>query len=148
MYGHKYQFRNPLKQNYAHVKSLESVLGISESSFIPMVVFMNKATLKCETTGNVIYHRQLKRKIQSYTTLIFSEAEVERMKAVLSAACIADKKQKKMHTSRIKEEVDVKRSLVVSGICPRCKGKLVLRRGSNGEFWGCSNYPQCTFKCR
>ena len=147
MYGNKYQFRNPLKQNYAHVKSLEAMLGIPESAFIPIVVFMNKATLKCETTGNVIYHRQLKRTIQSYTTPLFSDAEVQCMKTALSAACIADRKQQKMHTHRIKEEVDAKQSLVASGTCPRCKGQLVLRKGRYGEFWGCCNYPQCTFKC-
>ena len=146
MYGNKYLFRNPVRQNYAHVKSLENVLRVPESAFIPIVVFMNKATLKRETTRNVIYHHQLKRTIQSYTTLVFSETEVERMKAALSAACIADKKQQKMHTHRIKEEVDAKRSLVASGVCPRCKGNLVLRKGQYGEFWGCSNYPQCTFK--
>ena len=31
------------------------------------------------------------------------------------------------------------------GICPRCGGKLVLRNGMYGEFWGCSNYPKCKF---
>lgn len=147
MYGNKYQFRNPLKQNYSHVKSLQTVLGIPESSFIPIVAFLNKATLKCETTGNVIYHNQLKKTIQSYITPIFSDAEVERMKAVLSAASVVDWKQQKMHTRRIKEEIDEKHALVSSGICPRCKGNLVLRKGRYGEFWGCSNYPQCTFKC-
>ncbi|MCI6087177.1 MAG: DNA topoisomerase 3 [Selenomonas sp.] len=29
-------------------------------------------------------------------------------------------------------------------ICPRCKqGVLVQRKGKNGVFWGCSNYPKC-----
>lgn len=32
-----------------------------------------------------------------------------------------------------------------SFICPRCKsGVMVKRKGRNGEFWGCSNYPNCT----
>ena len=31
------------------------------------------------------------------------------------------------------------------GICPRCGGRLVLRKGKYGEFWGCSNYPKCKF---
>jgi len=35
--------------------------------------------------------------------------------------------------------------------CPRCGGDLVKRKrkkeieGSHGEFYGCSNYPKCTF---
>lgn len=29
--------------------------------------------------------------------------------------------------------------------CPHCKtGNLTRRRGRNGYFWGCSNYPHCT----
>jgi len=29
--------------------------------------------------------------------------------------------------------------------CPKCKRILKLRHGRFGQFWGCSNYPQCTF---
>jgi DNA topoisomerase-3 len=32
--------------------------------------------------------------------------------------------------------------------CPRCKsGVMVKRNGKNGEFWGCSNYPNCRMTC-
>ena len=30
-------------------------------------------------------------------------------------------------------------------ICPYCGGNLVLRKGSRGEFYGCSNYHRCRF---
>lgn len=29
--------------------------------------------------------------------------------------------------------------------CPRCGSNLVKRRGSRGEFYGCSGYPKCKF---
>ena len=29
--------------------------------------------------------------------------------------------------------------------CPCCSGKLVLRKSEYGEFYGCSNYPNCRF---
>ena len=29
--------------------------------------------------------------------------------------------------------------------CANCGGKLVLRKGKNGEFYGCSNYPKCRY---
>lgn len=33
-------------------------------------------------------------------------------------------------------------------VCPRChKGTLVRRKGKNGMFWGCSQYPQCRMTC-
>jgi len=33
-------------------------------------------------------------------------------------------------------------------LCPRCRiGVLQKRRGKNGDFWGCSNYPRCRMSC-
>lgn len=29
--------------------------------------------------------------------------------------------------------------------CPKCGGRLVLKNGYRGRFWGCSNYPECTY---
>lgn len=29
--------------------------------------------------------------------------------------------------------------------CPRCGGNLVSRLGRKGQFYGCSNYPKCSF---
>lgn len=37
--------------------------------------------------------------------------------------------------------------LIRSGVCPRCGGRLTLRRGECGEFAGCENYPDCRFTC-
>ena len=32
--------------------------------------------------------------------------------------------------------------------CPRCqKGFMIKRKGKNGEFWGCSNFPRCKMTC-
>lgn len=145
MYGNKYQFRNPLKQNYSHMKSLQTLFGIPENKFVPIVIFLNGATLKCHTNGIVIYSHQLKDVIFSYSTPILSHEEVQQLSVQLSSACIVDKEQKKKHIHKVKEQIYEKQSLVASGICPRCKGKLVLRNGVRGNFWGCSNYPKCKF---
>ncbi|MGI2270001.1 topoisomerase DNA-binding C4 zinc finger domain-containing protein [Staphylococcus cohnii] len=29
--------------------------------------------------------------------------------------------------------------------CPRCNSELVVRTGKNGQFLGCSNYPNCKY---
>lgn len=31
------------------------------------------------------------------------------------------------------------------GFCPKCKMPLVKRKGKNGEFLGCSSYPECKY---
>ena len=48
---------------------------------------------------------------------------------------------KEEHISNI-ENTDYK---INNDICPRCNGKLILRKGKYGEFYGCSNYPRCRF---
>jgi ssDNA-binding Zn-finger/Zn-ribbon topoisomerase 1 len=30
-------------------------------------------------------------------------------------------------------------------ICPKCKAKMVARKGKSGDFYGCSNFPSCKF---
>ena len=48
------------------------------------------------------------------------------------------------NSEHIKNINDTKQE-INNGICPRCKGKLILREGKYGQFYGCSNYPNCKF---
>jgi DNA topoisomerase I len=42
------------------------------------------------------------------------------------------------------EGTQAKREVVYSEKpCPKCEGKMVLRRSKNGRFWGCEKYPEC-----
>ena len=36
----------------------------------------------------------------------------------------------------------------IKGICPKCGGYLIYRKGKFGKFIGCSNYSNKTFSCR
>ena len=29
--------------------------------------------------------------------------------------------------------------------CPICGAKLIIKRGKNGSFYGCENFPDCKF---
>jgi len=40
--------------------------------------------------------------------------------------------------------VKAKKEVSAEG-CPSCSGHLVLRHGKYGPFYGCSNYPNCTY---
>ena len=35
------------------------------------------------------------------------------------------------------------RSEQAERICPDCGGRLILKNGRNGKFYGCENYPKC-----
>ena len=145
MYGKKYEFRNPLKQNYYHVKMLQTLLQLSQNKFIPIVVFLKGATLKCNTSGNVVKISHLNRTIKRYYEVILDDEEVHRIIMILTEQNIKDRKYKKVHVKKVKENIYVKTQIIKSGRCPRCNGMLVERKGKYGKFIGCSNYPDCKF---
>ena len=42
----------------------------------------------------------------------------------------------------------VRMEVTGDNVCPRChQGVLLQRKGKNGIFWGCSNYPKCRMTC-
>ncbi len=55
----------------------------------------------------------------------------------------------KKRPSRFVEELllENKNIKIMSDVlyCPRCKNKLVMRKGKFGTFYGCSNYPKCKY---
>ncbi|MBR1463254.1 MAG: NERD domain-containing protein [Prevotella sp.] len=145
MYGYKYHFGNPLKQNYSHVKALASLFCKSVNDFIPIVVFLHGANLRCNTRGKVIYAGQLLDEIYSHRSPVMTPAEVQSLAAILNAAAIETKDTRKEHLNKVYESIGRKNYQIYNGICPKCGGQLVERRGRYGYFLGCSNYPKCKF---
>lgn len=145
MYGKKYHFRNPLKQNFYHVKSLQSLLKIPQNKIIPIVVFMKGSTLKCETNGIVTTSSKLLKLIRRYKEVVFDKDEVQRIIYVLTESSIQDRKYKREHVKQVKQKIAIRDVKIKSKVCPRCNGNLVERVGAYGRFLGCSNYPNCKF---
>ncbi|MBR1774068.1 MAG: NERD domain-containing protein [Bacteroidales bacterium] len=145
IHGNEYKFRNPLKQNYYHLKSLQEILAFPRNLFVPIVVFTDNADIKCETREFVIYENQLKSTIYGFKTPIMTTEAVNYAINRLNASLILDKDREKRHANSINQYIREKNELINQGICPRCKSKLVERNGKYGKFLGCSNYPLCTF---
>ncbi|MBO7286927.1 MAG: topoisomerase DNA-binding C4 zinc finger domain-containing protein, partial [Bacteroidales bacterium] len=140
-----YKFYNPVKQNYSHVKALQILLKISRDKFMPIVAFLPQATLKCTTNEVVINSNKLLRTIRKYKNVILTDSEVDRIVMELSSLPRVDKKMRTKHVSDIKKDVEAKKKKIEIGICPKCNGVLIERRGPYGRFLGCSNYPKCKF---
>ena len=144
MFGEKFMFYNPLKQNFFHSKSLQTLLNLPDYIVKSFVVFLDKAELKVYHE-NLIYASELKNKILSYKAIVLSDEQVNQCVQILSTQNIVDSTYRKEHVANIYNEMYLKEHLAKSGICPRCRGFLVERRGRNGMFLGCSNYPKCRF---
>ena len=145
MWGNKYSFRNPLKQNYGHVKSLQAIIDVSQNVFVPIVVFSNRANISVNTNEWVINLCHLRKVIKKYQTPIFSQDQITDFCTKINAAKIEAKGASKQHVETVRSNIFQKNQAIANGICPRCGGRLVYRNGRYGPFYGCNNYPSCKF---
>jgi hypothetical protein len=145
MWGKKYEFRNPLKQNYGHVKTLQQILKQSMSCFIPIVVFNDSADISVQTDKTVINLFHLRSAITSHKTIMYTQEEVENICNLLRQAAIEDKGANRQHVNMVRSNIYNRQQAINKGACPQCGGRLVFRHGRYGSFFGCSNYPKCRF---
>jgi len=76
IYKHKNKFQNPLRQNYKHLKTLASVLGLNENQFYSVIVFVGESTFKTEMPDNVTSGLGFIRYIKSKKMFVLSDEEV------------------------------------------------------------------------
>ncbi len=145
MFGNKYKFYNPIRQNKAHISALCRQLGLSINKFISIIVFSNRADLKVNTVHNVIYTTQINRVIKTYSDIKFSEDDIQKLCDKISLLNIVSPKVRKRHVLEVQNTIVTKQRLMRQGICPRCGHSLILKNGKYGDFFGCSNYPKCKF---
>ena len=145
MYGYKYQFRNPTRQNYAHFKALQSLLGFSDYCFHPIVVFANSAWLRLTTRNDVVNNAHLIDTILKYQNVVLTAEDIQSAIHKVQSVALVEKGTKKQHVHNVRANINDRNNKIRSGICPRCGGTLVERNGKYGRFYGCSNYPACKF---
>lgn len=143
--GEKHQFYNPLKQNATHCAALSDFLGVSPEKIHSYIIFSQRCELKKvpeDTPQYTIVRRQhmLKRLRQELTItgIQFARAQVDTLAERISAAANVTQEQKQEHVANIQNRT-------AGSICPFCGAELVLRRGKNGNFYGCSTFPKCRF---
>ncbi len=144
-YRTKFRFRNPIKQNYAHVMFLQSLFHISITAFIPIVVFIDRAMLMNKNRNHVIYASELRDFILKQTVQRLSSEETERLTQLIFSNNIQDKDRKCKHIAAVQKIIRDKDLMLAHRVCPKCGGRLVERQGKYANFLGCSNYPQCRF---
>lgn len=134
------KFYNPVMQNSTHIYQLSKRLGV-KNVFKNIVVFMPKADISCVKSDCVFYATDLPEILASSSPAVLSRAQIERCNKVLEYTKAHQSADKQEHIQNIRRMQEA----LKCGVCPRCNGKLVLRNGKNGKFYGCSNYPKCTF---
>jgi hypothetical protein len=149
IYKKKTKFRNPIKQNWAHIYALKEALSNFEQiKYHPIIVFAGSAKLKnINSKIPVIYHFQLYQTIMDNRRIRnLSIEQVDNIVDKLKEVNIQDKKAKKEHVHQVHNHAFERKQKEKSLICPRCGGNLVIRDGPFGKFYGCLNYPNCRYK--
>jgi hypothetical protein len=146
IYGNKYDLWNPIHRNQGHIRALRRVLtDIPPGVFISIVTFSRQASLDIRNSENVIDWDELKKLICSYQRKLISTEQAQNAYETLLAANIDSKDNQKQHVRHVREQISKREETIAKGRCPRCGGELVLRKGTYGPFYGCSNYPRCKF---
>lgn len=144
----KYEFMNPILQNYGHIKALEALLEdvYPSMKYFSIIAFSPEANLKDVEVKDAKLCRisQVAKLIEELSVEeIYNEEDLDKILVII-------KKNKSYQTdishvmdiNKIKKENEKK---IEEGICPKCGGKLVEREGKYGKFLGCSNFPKCRF---
>ncbi len=76
IFKHSSKFQNPLHQNYKHVKTLETLLGLNAEQVHSVVVFVGDSTFKTDMPENVTYGGGYVRYIKSKNTPVLTGAQV------------------------------------------------------------------------
>lgn len=149
IYAEKTKFRNPIKQNWAHIYALKEVLSDFEQvKYHPIVVFAGSAELKNVSSKiPVVYDNQLFQTIMDNRGIpSLSLEKVNKIADRLNKVKIQDRESKKEHVHHVRNSDFERKQKEKSLVCPRCSGDLVVRDGPYGRFYGCSNYPKCKYK--
>jgi restriction system protein len=143
IFGRKYQFQNPLRQNYRHTKCLSDHLDLDHGLFHSVVFFIGECEFKTAMPPNVLT-TGLGSYITSFGQPILSEKQVEAVVLALNELKQGGgiKKSEHLVSLQVRHESTT--------VCPHCGFALqlrVARKGANagGQFFGCTAYPKCRY---
>jgi hypothetical protein len=76
IYKVKNKFQNPIRQNYGHLKTIQSLFTLPDDNFVPLVVFTGNAEFKSDLGPNVIQLNQLIDQLTGGRPVLFDERKM------------------------------------------------------------------------
>lgn len=104
IYKYKDIIRNPLRQNYGHVKAIQDLIqNINPNILIvPFIAFTSADKLKVSGTDGVCRGRNLLDKIKSFKEVILTDRERDKIVSLFGNANIKDEEARKQHIRDVK----------------------------------------------
>ncbi|MFT6914042.1 MAG: restriction system protein [Motiliproteus sp.] len=146
IFKHKSKFQNPLRQNYKHVKTLETALDIKPEHIYSLIVFVGDSAFKTDMPENVTFAGGFIRYIKSRTEPVLSDVQVRLVVQKIESGRLT--RSIKTHVEHVKHVKDIVKQKNTDPKCPKCSSPMVLREAKKGQnkgnqFWGCSSFPKC-----
>ena len=113
----------------------DSIIGIIGNANLDNVV----------SRHHVVYKEQLLSVINEYKAIYLTDDEVQDVIRILEENNLRGEVSNSEHIKNIRNERKEIDKTISSGVCPKCGGQLIKRKGVYGSFYGCSNYPKCRF---
>lgn len=141
----EYEVRNPLLQNAGHIKSLRRLVFGQDVPIYGIVIFPSETEVRVTTEQPVLKMWEVVPYIKQFREKILSSDQMGDYRSRLLDVLSTAESDRKYHLENISRNQDRRNAAIASGRCPLCGGRLVLRNGKYGQFWGCSNYPSCKY---
>lgn len=149
IYGNTHNLYNPVLQNRSHIAALKDSIKDAVPEWFPyvsIVAFESSATLDVTAeTAYVVGWKQIPDIINQFSDVNLQPDCMQRIAHAIRSAQVVGHGVKHQHIADVKANIERKQQSVAEGKCPRCGGDLVLRHGQYGDFYGCSNYPNCKY---
>jgi ribosomal protein S27AE len=145
IFNKSFKFQNPLRQNYKHVKALESALDMPPGVIHSVVVFVGDSTFKSKAPANVTWGSSYVSYIKSFSEPVLSESQIQGVVSQIQAGRLDPTwATHRQHVQQLKN----RENPLAERKCPKCGSGMVLRTAKHGsssgnQFWGCSTYPKC-----
>lgn len=145
--NYQYKFRNPILQNAGHEKALRALLkDLGDFKYIPIVVFSDSADLKITTPDHIVINWiDLLPTIKFYKEVCISTDDAKKIANKILVSNIDKEECRRDHIRNVQTIQQNREFLIQNKTCPKCGGTLIEKNGRYGDFWGCSNFPQCRF---
>lgn len=144
--GRKFQFQNPIRQNFKHLAVMSERTGIPQNLIFPVIAFSPDSEFKTEMPANVMHFRDVPGYIRKFTSVVIKPGQLtEIVEALLSWDDAIDREKKREHVQNLKDAHAPMPVDAHNVLCPVCGNRMVLRHGRKDghPFWGCSKYPGC-----
>jgi len=155
--GKKIEIYSPLKQNAKHIEYLKVFL--KDFGDIP---YFNVVTMMCKDFKMDNINKDPRdpfnlvcsslpamslglMKLKHNRPDILPEEKRQEIYEFILTNQHMGKESRKIHKENVREIRREQEEMKKQHICPYCKKPMILRKGKNGNFYGCQNYPKCKY---